>query len=115
MTHYELARSHRPEKVLFSFSNDSLTKHEKYLLSRGLKFAILRNNVICTDYLLPFGVLLRYIDLWEAPNYHKKFICSRLRDCAFTCYKNPSKINENNLSKEEHLALKDLINLIKIW
>ena len=34
---------------------------------------------------------------------------SRLRDCTFTYFRDSSKINENNLSKEEHLALKDLI------
>ena len=34
---------------------------------------------------------------------------SRLRDCAFTSFRDSGKINEDNLSKEEHLALKDLI------
>ena len=45
----------------------------------------------------------------EVPSYDKEFIRSRLRDCAFTSFRGSSKINENNLSKEEHLALKDLI------
>ena len=38
-----------------------------------------------------------------------EFMRSRLRDCAFTYFRDSSKIHENNLSKEEHLALKDLI------
>ena len=45
----------------------------------------------------------------EFPNYDKEFTRSRLRDCAFTSFTDSSNINENNLSKEEHLALKDLI------
>ena len=45
----------------------------------------------------------------EFPNYDKEFTRSRLRDCAFTSFTDSSNINEKNLSKEEHLALKDLI------
>ena len=41
-------------------------------------------------------------------SYNKEVICSRLRDCAFTSFRDSSKINENNLFKEEDLALKDL-------
>ena len=43
----------------------------------------------------------------DVPSYDKEFIRSRLRDCAFTCFRD--SIYENDLSKEEHLALKDLI------
>ena len=45
----------------------------------------------------------------DVPSYDKEFIRSRLRDCVFTYFRDSSKIYENNLSKEEHLALKDLI------
>ena len=45
----------------------------------------------------------------EVPNYDKEFIRSRLRDCVFTSFRDSSKITENNLSKDEHLDLKDLI------
>ena len=61
------------------------------------------------DYLLPFQLLFRDIDLCEIPSYHKEFISNRLRDCAFTSFRDSSKINENNLSKKKHLALKDII------
>ena len=47
--------------------------------------------------------------MWEVPSYDKEFIRSRLRDFAFTSFRDLSKINENNLSKEELLALKELI------
>ena len=45
----------------------------------------------------------------DVPSCDKEFIRNRLRDCAFTYFRDSSKIHENNLSKEEHLALKDLI------
>ena len=79
------------------------------MLSRELNFAIPPKNINYVDYLLPFELLFRNIDLCEIPSYDKEFIRSRLRDCAFTSFRDSSKINEHNLSKKEHLALKDLI------
>ena len=81
----------------------------KSLISRVLNFAISSKNVNYADYPLPFELLLRDIDLYEVPNYDKEFIYSRLWEYAFTSFRDSSKINENTLSKEEHLALKDLI------
>ena len=107
-SYYELAASHDPEKVLLNFSNHLLTVHEKSSLSSGLNFAILAKNVNYADYLLPVELLFRNIDLCEISSYDKKFIRNRLRDCAFTSFRDSSKINENNLSKEKHLALDDL-------
>ena len=65
-------------------------------------------NVNYADYLLPFE-LFRNTDLCEISSYDKEFVRSRLRDRAFTSFRDSSKINEHNLSKDEHLALKDLI------
>ena len=79
------------------------------MLSRALNFAILTKNVNYEDYLLAFELLFRDIEFCEIPSYDKKFLRSRLRDCAFASFKYSSKINENNLSKEEHLALNYLI------
>ena len=66
-----------------------------------MKFAISPKNIPYADYLLPFELLFRDTDLCEVPNYGKKIIHSRLRDCVFTSY--------NNLSKENYLTLKHLI------
>ena len=107
-SYYESVTSHDPEKV-FNFSSHSLTEHGKSLPSRGLNFAIPPKNVNYADYLLPFELLCRDIDLCDVPSYNKEFIRIRLRDCAFTYFRDSSKVHENNLSKEEHLALKDLI------
>ena len=35
------------------------------------------------------------------------------RDCALTSFGDPGKVNENNLSNEEHLFLKDLFEKFK--
>ena len=45
----------------------------------------------------------------QIPSYGKEFVRCRLRDCAFISFRDSSKINENNLFKEENLTLKDLI------
>ena len=108
-SYYESVTSHDTDKVFFSFSNHSLTEHEKCLLIRRLNFAIPPRNVTHADYLLPSELLFRDIDFCEIPSYDKEFIRTSLRDCAFTSFRDSSKINENNLSKEEHLTLKDLI------
>ena len=74
-----------------------------------MNFAIPPKNVNYADYLLSFRLLFRGINLCEVSSYDKEFILSSLRDCEFTSFRDSSNINENNLSKEEHLALKYLI------
>ena len=62
--------SHDPEKVLFNFSSHYLTEHEnpsQSLLSRSLNFAIPPKNLNYADYLLPFELLFRDIDLLDIP------------------------------------------------
>ena len=97
------------EKASFNFSQHSLTKLEKSLLTRGLNFALPRKNLYYADLILPFELLFRDIDLNEISSYKKIVIRSRLRDCALTFFRYSGNINENNLSTEEHLALKDLM------
>ena len=88
---------------------NQLTEHEKSLLSRGLNFAILPKNLNYADYLLPFELLFRDIDLLDIPRTDRDFIQGRLRDCAFTSYRDVGKNIDTNLSKEEHFALKNLV------
>ena len=38
-----------------------------------------------------------------------RFVQGRLRDCAFTSYRDIGKNIDRNLSKEEHFALKNLV------
>ena len=62
-SYFESVTSHDPENILFNFSSHQLTEHEKFLLSRGLNFAIPPKNLNYADYLLPLKLLFRDIYL----------------------------------------------------
>ena len=59
--------------------------------------------------MLPFELLFRDIDLLDIPRTDRDFIQGRLRDFAFTSYRDVGKNIDRNLSKEQHFALKNLI------
>ena len=59
--------------------------------------------------MLPFELLHRDVDFLRVSNLDKEFIKSRLRDSAFSSYKDTGKTLENNLPKEEFDALKILL------
>ena len=58
------------------------------------------------DFMLPFELLYIDVDSLEVSNLDKEFIKSRLRDSAFSSYKDTGKSLERNLPKEEFDALK---------
>ena len=60
---------HDADKVIFSFSSHVLTNHEKSLLSEGLNFALLPNDINYADYLLPFELLYRDINSSRISNF----------------------------------------------
>ena len=60
--------SHGPENFSFSFSHHLLKELEKSLLSRGLNFALLPKNLNYADYILPFELSFRDIELYEIPS-----------------------------------------------
>ena len=74
-----------------------------------MNFAIPPKSLNYADYLLPFELLFRDIDLLDIPRTDRDFIQGRLRDCAFTSYRDVGKNIDRNLSKEEHFALKNLV------
>ena len=74
-----------------------------------MNFAIPPKNLNYADYLLPFELLFRDIDLLDIPRTDRDFIQGRLRDCAFTSYRDVGKNIDRNLSKEEHFAFKYLV------
>ena len=108
-SYFESVASHDPDKVLFGFSSYQWSEHEKSLLSKGLNFAIPPKNLNYADYMLPFELLFRDIDLLDIPRTDRDFIQGRLRDCAFTSYRDVGKNTDKNLSKEEQFALSTLI------
>ena len=74
-----------------------------------MNFAIPPKNLNYGDYLLPFELLFRGINLLDIPRTDRDFIQGRLRDCAFKSYRDMDKNIDRNLSKEEHFALKNLV------
>ena len=74
-----------------------------------MNFAIPPKNLNHADYLLPFELLFRDIDLLDISRTDRDFIQGRLRDCEFTSYRDVGKNIDRNLYKEEHFALKNLV------
>ena len=108
-SYHNSVTSHNPDKVIFNFSSHVLNTTEKSLLSKGLNFAIPPKNINYADYMIPFELLYRDVDSLEVSNLDKEFIKSRLRDSAFSSYKDTSKTFEKNLPKAEFDALKILL------
>ena len=101
-----------PDKVIFNFSNflhHILNTAQKSLASKQLNFAVHAKNINYADYMLPFELLYRDVDFLEVSNLDKEFIKSKLRDSAFSSYKDTGKTFEKNLSKTEFDALKILL------
>ena len=57
---------------------------------------------------MPFKLLFRYSNSLHFLNFNEKFVKSRLRDYAYSSFKQVSKISEKNLLYEEIKALKNL-------
>ena len=85
-SYHNSVTSHNPDKVIFNFSSHVLNTTEK-----------------------SFELLYRDVDSLEVSNLDKEFIKSRLRDSAFSSYKDTSKTFEKNLPKVEFDALKILV------
>ena len=105
-SYHKSVTSHEPNKIIFSFSDYVPNTTEKFLLSKGLNFTIPPKNINYADIMLPFELLYWDVDSLEVSNLDKEFINSRLRDSAFSSYKDTGKTLENNLPKEEFDALK---------
>ena len=59
--------------------------------------------------MLPFELLYSDVDFLEVANLDKEFIKSRLRDSAFSLYKDTGKTFEKNLPEAEFDALRILL------
>ena len=74
-----------------------------------MNFATPPKNINYADFMLVFELLYRDVDSLEVSNLDKEFIKSRLRDPAFSSYKDTGKTIEKNLPKLEFDALKILL------
>ena len=97
------------DKVIFNFSSYNFSDHEKIVLCKGLSFAIPPKTIEYSEFLVPFEILFRDINSLEVSNLNKDCVKSRLRDSAYTSFKQVSKISEKNLSKGEVGALNNLV------
>ena len=98
-----------PDKVIFNFSSYNLSDHEKIVLCKSLSFATPPKTIEYSKFLVLFEMLFRDINSLEVSNLNKECVKSRLRDSAYTLFKQVSKISEKNLSKEEVKALNNLL------
>ena len=97
------------DKVIFNFSSYNLNDHEKSVLCKGLNFTIPPKAIEYSEFLLPFEMLFREITSLDIGDFNKECVKSRLRDSAYSSFKQVSRISDKNLSREEVKALNNLV------
>ena len=85
--------------MILIFLDHVLETTEKYLLSKGLNFAIPPKNINYADFMIPFELLCRDVDSLEVSNLDKEFMKSALRDSVFSLYKDTGKTLEKNFAE----------------
>ena len=102
--------SHDPEQAIHNFSDHVLTEAEKFLLCRGLQFALASPTLEYADYMFSFELLYRDIKTTNLNTLQNETIKSKLLGTAFSLFhtfkKNKTK---TNLSKIELQALNSLL------
>ena len=82
-----------PEKIVFNFSNVTLTEAEKSLLVKGLSFSLPPEKLSYSDYLINFELFYRSIDnLNILSGDNLDFIKTKIKDATLTSFRN---YNEN--------------------
>ena len=105
------ASSHNPEKIIFNFSSYKLSSSDKYLLSKGLRFAIPPKQIDYSNFMTEFELLYRStLDLSMTTEEKDRFK-TKLKDIALSSFKlfSDNCKFENNLSAEEINSLKALM------
>ena len=78
-----------PEKIVFNFSNVTLTEAEKSLLVKGLSFSLPPEKLSYSDYLINFELFYRSTDnLNILAGDNLDFIKTKIKDAALTCFRN---------------------------
>ena len=60
-----------PDKVIFNFSSSGLNDHEKYVLCKGLNFALSPEAIEYSEFLLPLEMLFSEISSFDMDNFDK--------------------------------------------
>ena len=100
-----------PKKVIHNFSSHKLSKIEEDLLVKGLNFSILPKNLNYADYCVNFELLFRSLRFDKNLGTDTlEFIRTRIKDVALSSFRDfkSNSIEDNNLTKDEQLALKNL-------
>ena len=101
--------SHYPEKVIYNFSKHNLTEVEKFVLCKGLQFALPPTKLEYADYMVSFDSRFRYKTSTNLSNIQNATIKSKLRDTAFSSFTSFDKDKpKNNLTKAELHAANSL-------
>ena len=109
----KLLKEHQPkqdhEKVIFNYSNISLSDAEKSLLVKGLKFSISPKKLNYADYSANFELFYRSIyNLDSISNKILDFVKTKIKDTALTSFRNYKANLPRNLSGEDFKALQNL-------
>ena len=77
------------EKIIFNFSNVSLTEAEKSLLVKGLSFPLPPKKLSYSDYLVNFELFYRSIDnLNILTGDNLDYVKTKIKDLALTSFRN---------------------------
>ena len=100
-----------PEKVIFNFSNRTLTNDEKLLLVKGLNLSVPPKKLNYGDFLLPFEQTFYQIHA-DNPDLTPEEIdpvCATIKSAACDCFKTFDPKLEQNLPDGQVEALKSLL------
>ena len=79
------------------------------VLCKGLKLTIPPKAIEYSEILLPFEMLFRETTSLDIGEFNKECVKSRLRDSAYSSFKQVSRISDKNLSREDAKALNNLV------
>ena len=97
------------EKIIFNFSNVSITEAEKSLLVKGLSFSLPPKKLSYSDYLVNFELFYRSIDnLNILTGDNLGYVKTKIKDLALISLRNYNANIPQHLSNEESEALKNL-------
>ena len=98
-----------PERVIFNYSDITLSDEEKSLLVKGLNFALPPSNLNYADYLTNFELFYRSIrNLDILSNEDLDFLKTKVKDTALSSFRTYNANIPRNLSDGEYKAIENL-------
>ena len=100
-----------PDKIIFNFSNVTLTEAEKSLLGKSLSLSLPPEKLSYSDYLINFELFYKSVDhLNILSGDNVDFIKTKIKRVALTSFRNYNENVPEHLSNRESDALKNLSN-----